>query len=70
MATIKELMKGRTTFIVTHRLGTIHKVDKIVVMEHGRIVEQGTGPELLGRGRDLCETVSVGQLPGMTNINR
>ena len=38
MATIKELMKGRTTLIVTHRLGTIHNVDQIVVLENGQIM--------------------------------
>ena len=42
METIKELMRGRTTLIVTHRLATIHNVDHIVVLERGRIVEQGT----------------------------
>ena len=49
METIKELMHGRTTLIVTHRLATIHGVDRIVVLEHGRIVEQGTGPDLLAK---------------------
>lgn len=50
MDTIKDLMRGRTTLIVTHRLATIHGVDRIVVLEHGRIVDQGTGPELVARG--------------------
>ena len=50
METIKELMHGRTTLIVTHRLATIHAVDRIVVLEHGRIVEQGTGAELVAKG--------------------
>ncbi len=50
MDTIKELMRGRTTLIVTHRLATIHGVDRIVVLEHGRLVEQGTGSELISRG--------------------
>jgi ATP-binding cassette, subfamily B, bacterial len=63
MATIKELMKGRTTLIVTHRLGTIHRMDKIVVMEHGRIVEQGTGPELLGRGGIYAKLYQSGNYP-------
>lgn len=52
MQTIKKLMRGRTTLIVTHRLATIHGVDRIIVLEHGRVVEQGTGAELLSaRGR-------------------
>jgi ATP-binding cassette subfamily B protein len=63
MATIKELMQGRTTLIVTHRLATIHKMDKIVVMEHGRIVEQGTGPELLGRGGIYAKLYQSGNYP-------
>jgi ABC-type multidrug transport system fused ATPase/permease subunit len=50
METIKELMRGRTTLIATHRLATIHDVDRIIVLERGRIVEEGTGPELLARG--------------------
>jgi len=50
METIKELMRGRTTLIVTHRIATIHDVDQIVVLEHGRLVEQGRGPELVRRG--------------------
>ena len=49
MDTIKELMRGRTTLIATHRLATIHNVDRIVVLERGRIVEQGCGPELVAR---------------------
>jgi len=47
METIYELMQGRTTLIVTHRLSTIHGVDRIVVLKNGLIAEQGTGPELL-----------------------
>lgn len=50
MHVIKNLMKDRTTLIVTHRIATIHGVDQIVVLEHGRIVEEGRGSELLDRG--------------------
>ncbi|MEI6081513.1 MAG: ABC transporter ATP-binding protein [Verrucomicrobiota bacterium] len=47
METIAELMKGRTTLIITHRLSTVHHLGRVVLLEHGRIAEQGTGPELL-----------------------
>ncbi|MDX6766808.1 MAG: ABC transporter ATP-binding protein [Candidatus Methylacidiphilales bacterium] len=49
MGALKALMADPTTLIVTHRLGTVHEVDRIFVLEHGRIVESGTGPELLGK---------------------
>jgi ATP-binding cassette subfamily B protein/subfamily B ATP-binding cassette protein MsbA len=50
LETLESLMKGRTTFIITHRIATIHGVDKIVVLGEGGIVEAGSGAELLERG--------------------
>jgi ABC-type multidrug transport system fused ATPase/permease subunit len=44
------LTQGRTTFIIAHRLATLHDVDRIVVVEHGRVVEQGTHESLLADG--------------------
>ncbi len=61
MDTIKELMHGRTTLIATHRLATIHNVDRIVVLERGRIVEQGCGPELVARGGVYAKLYASGK---------
>jgi ATP-binding cassette subfamily B protein/subfamily B ATP-binding cassette protein MsbA len=63
MATIKELMKGRTTLMVTHRLGTIHNVDQIVVLENGQIMERGRGPELVKRGGVYSKLYTSGNYP-------
>jgi ABC-type multidrug transport system fused ATPase/permease subunit len=63
MDTIKELMRGRTTLIVTHRLATIHNVDRIVVLERGCVVEQGRGPDLIARGGVYAKLYASGKFP-------
>jgi len=61
METIKDLMRGRTTIIITHRIATIHNVDQIVVLESGRVVEQGRGPELVARGGVYAKLYASGK---------
>jgi ABC-type multidrug transport system fused ATPase/permease subunit len=60
MKTINELMRGRTTLMVTHRLNTAHRFDRIVVLEHGRLVEEGSGPDLLARGGAYAKMFAAG----------
>jgi ABC-type multidrug transport system fused ATPase/permease subunit len=49
--------------IVTHRIATIHGVDQIVVLEHGRVAEQGRGPELVARGGAYAKLYQAGNYP-------
>jgi len=61
METIGELMRGRTTLIITHRLATVHSLGRIVVLKNGTVVETGTGPELLAKNGVYAELYRAGQ---------
>ena len=58
---LKVLMQGRTTLIVAHRLSTIEHADRVVVMDHGRIVEQGSPADLLTKGGAYARLHSRGE---------
>jgi ATP-binding cassette subfamily B protein len=49
-AALESAMRGRTTLVIAHRLATVQKADKILVLEHGRLVEQGKHAELVQLG--------------------
>ena len=44
---LERLMKNRTSLVIAHRLSTIHNAPRIIVLDHGRIVESGTHSELM-----------------------
>ncbi|HLG13586.1 MAG TPA: ABC transporter transmembrane domain-containing protein [Blastocatellia bacterium] len=68
---LANLMQGRTTIVIAHRLTTIHRADKIVVIDRGRIVDIGVHSELMVRGgmyRDLYELQFSDELPAVEEM--
>lgn len=57
-----ELMKGRTSFVIAHRLSTVRNADSIVVIDGGTIAEQGTHEELLARGGEYASLYNAQKL--------
>ena len=56
---LNALLKGRTSLVIAHRLSTIHNADKIIVVDHGRIAEQGTHAELMARGGIYAKLIEL-----------
>ena len=64
---LDEVMKGRTTFVIAHRLATVRNATRILVFNNGRVVETGTYDELVQRGGYFAELVHAQFVPSTTD---
>jgi subfamily B ATP-binding cassette protein MsbA len=60
---LEELLQGRTTLIIAHRLSTVRRADRVVVLDDGVIVETGSHAELVKRDGGLYQKLYLGQSP-------
>ena len=60
-ASVRELMRGRTTLVIAHRLSTVYQSDQIVVLEAGRVMETGTHGQLIARNTTYARLVESGK---------
>ena len=56
---LNKLLVGRTSVVIAHRLSTIHNADKIIVVDHGRVAEQGNHTELLAKGGIYAKLIEL-----------
>ena len=67
---LESVMKGRTTFVIAHRLSTVMHADQILVLDNGSIAEQGTHSELVGRNGLYRQLYELQLLPDEPTIDR
>lgn len=59
---LNSLLEGRTSIVIAHRLSTIHNADRIIVIDHGSIAEQGTHDQLMAAGGIYARLIEMQQL--------